>query len=109
MDQLEGELPNWHQKVAAEEALASLRGVRGMSNNIQIRAPLTVRSVERQIKAALHRRAQLDATKIHVTAAEGTVTLEGEVDSWAEREQATSAAWHAPGVSNVIDRLTVRG
>lgn len=105
---LEGELASWHQKVAAEEALMALRGVRGITNNIFIRSPITARSIQREIKAALHRRAQVDANNIRVTTADGTVTLEGEVDSWGERQSAIDAAWHGPGVSNVIDRLTWR-
>jgi len=45
---------------------------------------------------------------VHVHAVEGTVTLEGEVSSWQERNQAEIAAWQAPGVSQVVDKLTVR-
>ena len=112
---LKGELPTWHQKMAAEQALVSLRGVKGITNNITVRPeislmrpPISVHDVQKKITEALHRRAQLDATNIRVSAAEGTVTLEGQVDSWRERNQAETAAWQAPGVSNVIDHLTVR-
>ena len=43
-----------------------------------------------------------------MTVENGVVTLEGEVPSWQEREDAESAAWAAPGISKVEDRLIVR-
>lgn len=41
-------------------------------------------------------------------AEDGTVTLEGEVGSRHERNVAEIAAWQAPGVSRVVDRLRIR-
>lgn len=105
---LEGPVSTWYQKNAAEEALVHLRGVQGIRNHIVVRPVISERNVQRKISAALHRRAQLDATRIRVTASDGTVTLEGEVDSWGERSEAESAAWQAPGVTKVIDHLVVR-
>ena len=40
-------------------------------------------------------------------ASDCTVTLRGSVSSWAERDQAVSAAWAAPGVNSVHNELTV--
>lgn len=105
---LEGQVPTWYQKNTAEEALIHMRGVKGISNNVAVRSQISVRDVQRKITAALHRRAQLDAKKISVTASDGTVTLEGEVESWNERSEAEFAAWQAPGVSKVVDNLVVR-
>lgn len=105
---LEGQVPTWYQKNAAEQALIHMRGVQGISNHIAVQSPISVRDVQRKITAALHRRAQVDATKISVIASGDTVTLDGEVDSWEERSAAESAAWQAPGVSKVVDNLVVR-
>lgn len=105
---LEGEVFAWYQRKAAEDALAALRGVNGIINRIAIRPQVTVQDVQRRIKEALHRRAQLDATTIRISTSDGTVTLDGQVDSWHERNQAEVAAWQAPGVSKVIDNLTIR-
>jgi osmotically-inducible protein OsmY len=38
---------------------------------------------------------------------DGTVTLAGHVASWVEHDAAVNAAWAAPGVHNVDDRIVV--
>ena len=37
----------------------------------------------------------------------GEVILKGSVRSWSEREEAERVAWMAPGVTRVLDRITV--
>jgi len=105
---LDGELPLWYQKTAAESALASLPGVKGISNNLSIVGRASASEVQNKIEQAFRRRALLEARDIRVRADEGTITLEGEVHSWPERQAAENAAWQAPGVSQVIDNLHVR-
>ena len=62
--------------------------------------------VRDKIEAAFKRSAEIDA-RVNVTAQNGTIILSGNVHSWAERQEAERAAWAAPGVSQVDDRLTV--
>ena len=59
------------------------------------------------IEAALKRSAEFDAGRIQIEAVDGTVILSGTVRSWFEREEAARAAWSAPGVRSVENRIAV--
>jgi osmotically-inducible protein OsmY len=63
---------------------------------------------EIQIESAFQRIAHVYADRISVDAHGSDITLRGDVRSWAERDQAQQTAWSAPGVTNVINELTVR-
>jgi osmotically-inducible protein OsmY len=60
-----------------------------------------------QIEDAFRRSAELDASRISVEANGSEVILRGTVKSWAERQEAERAAWAAPGVTRVDDRITI--
>jgi osmotically-inducible protein OsmY len=103
-----GQVSFWYQKEAVETTLRQLRGVIGFSNDIQLKPNASALDVKGRIENAFRRHAQLDADKIRVKVADGTVILEGEVQSWRERNEAEVAAWAAPGVRNLQDKLTIR-
>ena len=63
--------------------------------------------VKHRIEQALERAAEVDADKISVEAANGKVTLRGNVKSWTERDEAEWAAWAAPGVSGVENYIRI--
>lgn len=50
----------------------------------------------------------LDAKDIEVSVNNSTVTLKGFVHTWQEREEASRAAWAAPGVIAVENRLSLQ-
>lgn len=104
---LEGEV-EWHyQSTATEQAVRRLVGVTGVNNRIKITPAVKPDDVTDRIKKALQRDAELDASDIKVNVTGSKVTLEGRVRYLGERRSAERAAWSAPGVTEVIDHLTV--
>ena len=84
---------NWnYQKAAAERAVRSLGGVKGISNLIDVKPKASPVEVKSKIEAALKRHAELDAKSISAETSDGKVTLKGHVRSWAERADAEHAA-----------------
>jgi len=104
---LGGSLDWQYQKDAAARAVRDLRGVKSVFNSIVLKPHASATDVRAKIEEAFTRSAEIDARRIAVTASEGKVTLTGNVHSWAERQEAERAAWAAPGVTQVDDRLTV--
>jgi osmotically-inducible protein OsmY len=96
-----------YQKDAAAQAIRDLTGVKIVTNEVRVQARVKTTDVTDQIEAAFKRSAAIDARRVSVTAQDGTVILSGNVHSWAELREAERAAWAAPGVSRVDDRLTV--
>jgi osmotically-inducible protein OsmY len=105
---LSGEV-NWQfQRSAAEAEIRRLSGVTGVINGITIKPRVQPVDIKRKIEAALKRHAEIEAQGIRVTVEDGgRVGLEGYVHDWREREAATDAAWSAPGVVRVDDRLRI--
>ncbi|RFB76450.1 BON domain-containing protein [Methylovirgula sp. 4M-Z18] len=95
------------QRWAAEAAVRKLSGVRGVTNAIIVRPRASAGDIKHRIEDALKRNAELEAGGICVMVSGGKVTLDGKVRAWRERRVAEQAAWAAPGVVVVEDRLTV--
>jgi hyperosmotically inducible protein len=103
---LSGSVDWFYQKKAAEEDVRKLSGVRGVINDIEIKPRVRAADVKRKIENALRRRTEIEANGLRVTIRDNsTVVLEGKVDNWDERHAVETAAWSAPGVTSVDDRL----
>jgi len=84
-----------------------LRGVHNVVNYITIAPQAVVRDVRHRIVEALHRNANLNSRNITVTVAGDTAILAGVVGSWLQRESAERAAFDAPGIARVDNRIAV--
>jgi osmotically-inducible protein OsmY len=104
---LKGTLDWQYQKDAAARVVRDLTGVKGVTNDIIVQPRVKTIDVRDKIEAAFKRSAEIDARRVNVNAADGKVILSGNVHSWAERQAAERAAWAAPGVTQVEDRLTI--
>jgi osmotically-inducible protein OsmY len=97
-----------YQREEAAFIAGNVLGVLGVENDIYLDAPEPYPGdVQDSIKKALERDAKIDSDSIAVETVNGTAILTGNVRSWAEHDSAVAAAWAAPGVIVVDDRLSI--
>jgi osmotically-inducible protein OsmY len=104
---LEGQVEWNFARERAEQAVRRVRGVKGISNLIELSPRVTPTDIKRKIEDSFRRDAELDAGRITVETDGGIVTLRGTVRSWAERQEAERVAWQAPGVTRVENLIAV--
>jgi osmotically-inducible protein OsmY len=108
---LEGDVTWRFERDEAENTARRVKGVVGVTNLIAVRPSKDVpkeEEIKTQIERALTRSAEIDAQRIKVTVDGSRVILRGSVRSWPEREEAELAAWRAPGITEVINKIEVR-
>jgi osmotically-inducible protein OsmY len=104
---LEGQVEWQYQRSTAETAVRRIKGVKGVSNLIQLKPRAAPAEIKKKIQDAFKRNAEIDANRIMVETNGGEVILKGTVRSWIEREEAERVAWSAPGVTKVEDHIIV--
>jgi osmotically-inducible protein OsmY len=98
------------QRSAAELAVTGLTGVRNVMDEIEIGCNADPIDVDIIVQDALDRYALIpDDSNLVVETSGNTVTLSGNVRTWAEHDAVVDAAWMASGVYDVRDLLAVTG
>lgn len=104
----EGKVDWMFQKNAAKRAIDKLVGVKGVIDLVTVAPHVHPSDVQKKITAAFERNAIIDANNIHVATQGDKVILSGTVRSYAEKRDAERAAWNAPGIALVENKLDVK-
>ena len=105
---LSGTAPNILAKERATMVAEAIKSVRSVVNTIVVE-PIkrTDEEILNDVEAALQADPVMDIYEVKPTVANGTVTLTGTVDSWHEKQFATSVAKGVKGVKLVTNDVTV--
>jgi osmotically-inducible protein OsmY len=108
---LTGTVYSYAKKLAAREAAHRVVGVLDVADDIQVKSPGGRDRTDTEIAQAVRTTLEWDAfvpdQKIRSTVTEGFVTLEGEVATLREKEDAEGAVRNLAGVKGVRNRLFV--
>jgi osmotically-inducible protein OsmY len=104
---LTGEVEKAYQRDAAHNAICCLMGVNGVTNQISISSSVSPVGIKTKIKNAMKRHSAIDARDLIVETVGSKVILSGSVHSWIDKQEAGSAAWAAPGVTDVENNIVV--
>lgn len=104
---LEGEVEWEYERSSVRKAVEHVAGVRSVLNLIMLTPKVSAFGIEQKISSAFHRSATIDASKIKSEVTGSKVVLTGTVRSFAEKEDAEVAAWNAPGVTKVDNRIEI--
>lgn len=105
---LEGEVEWDYQRRAAKSAIENLFGITAINNFITLKTVAIPADIKKQIRENFKRSASIDAEKVSVDIVGNKVVLRGKVHSLKEKEDATAAAWTAPGIFQVENKLEIK-
>ena len=105
---LEGQVGWNFERDASERAVRFLMGVVSVRNDIKLKPRVTAEKVKEKVQAALKRQAVTDSNSIKVETVAGKVTLSGHASSFQSIEDASAAAWASPGVTEVVERISIQ-
>ena len=96
-----------YQKMAAEHAVGSIIGVKGLVNSLLIHSTTTDTIEQKAIQNALKRSGLLRNKSIEVAVDDNVVTLTGQVDSILQKEEAERITWNSPGIWRIKNQIDI--
>jgi len=109
---LTGTVSSWAKKLAAQQSAHRVRGVLDVANDVMVKMPSHTAPSDTEIAAAVRAALTSDAVvpdeQIQSTVTSGFVTLNGHLDTNAQREDAARAVRGLAGVRGVHNRITVQ-
>lgn len=109
---LTGTVRNYPIRLAAQQAAHRVHGVLDVVNDLAVKLPGSTFTNDTDLAAAIRRTLEWNVVvpdeHIRTTVSHGWVTLEGEVESWAQRYDAERAVHRLLGVLGITNQLTVR-
>ena len=107
-----GWVDSYTKRWAAEEAARRVRGVKAVSNDIEVRLPSSAERTDADIAAAALHALKWDALipddQVKVTVSKGWITLDGEVNWQFERDDAERVVRRLTGVRGVTNLIKVK-
>jgi osmotically-inducible protein OsmY len=109
---LNGRVPSYWEKIAAERAAARVSGVKAVANELEVRLPGSSERTDEDIARAavdtLRWTVLVPQDKIKVKVSKGWVTLEGSVDWQYQKSAAEKAVRKLVGVVGVSNLVEVK-
>ena len=107
---LSGDVTWQYQREEACRAVDDIEGVTAVVNGMELRRGVVAAGIAKDISAGLVCNAHVEGDHLAITTdTRGAVTLNGTVRSAAEKRQAETVCWRAPGVMKVSNQLNVAG
>jgi len=109
---LEGTVPSYAAKNAAEFDTWTVKGVTELRNDLTVKYPETFEvptdeKIKEDIETSLILNYNIDSTKIDISVSNGFVTLEGTVDAFWKKLHAETIAEGVSGVISVINKIAI--
>ena len=109
---LTGHVPTYSQKLAAERAVARIKGVRGIAQEIEVRHNLGQGTSDEEIAARVLETLKWSTVvpegKITVKVERGWVTLSGKLDWFYQRAGAENAVRDLRGVTGITNNIVLK-
>ena len=109
---LSGTVDSWGKRYAAAEAAHRVRGVLDIANDIAVKTLGTPGRTDTEIAGAVRNALVWDVfvpdTRIRSTVSNGVVTLEGDVETWTQHDDAAKAVRNLSGVREMVNLIGIK-